>query len=519
MVITFGLLSAFFAVIVVVLHVAKRRQDVATFSNYAVGERSFSSWFVSMAYTNSWWPGSTFTAFVALAVTAGVIGLYALVYSVLGVLAMYFIARPVWRWGKQFDLRTQADLLSLRYNSPTTKLVASAISIIALMPWLVLGLIAMGTVIQWASLGQLSTADSILIGIVVLVIRQFWTVQMGMRGLILTDMVQGVVAYIGSAILCLGLILFYFDGLGNLGELSQAQLSLPDFGSASGGWYYFGIVAAGIIGSLCWPMIFTRIYTAGSVREVKKGALQTMVIGFVFYVLLMLVALCAAALPIAAKDPGSAFFAIAQDAGGTWLLGFALLIVFAASMGFVDGVTQTIGTQFANDVVGVIRPLRDKQELYIAKGAMAVAAIVAAVVAYQIYAWPNLTGVAQLSYQAIIQLAVPIFAGLVWRRGNKTGAQAGLLTGIAVAIALSVPYIELGGAVPWLGGFGSGLVGLIINLVVYVGVSCARPSDQAELDRVDQLFAQARSRSIAHVPAGSAARTGGAAAGPVANPI
>ncbi|WP_020417289.1 sodium:solute symporter [Amycolatopsis sp. ATCC 39116] len=510
MIITFGSLALFFAVIVGVLHLTKRRRDIASFSDYAVGERSFSSWFVSMAYTNSWWPGSTFTAVFGLMVASGLVGLYFLVYSVLGVLAMYFIARPVWKWGKQFDLRTQADLLALRYNSPALKLVASAISVVALLPWLILGLIAMGAVIQWASLGHLSVADSILIGILVLVVRQFWTVQMGMRGLIMTDMVQGIVAYLGSAVLCLGLLFFYFDGLSNLDRLSESQLSLPGFGSENGGFYYFGIVAAGIIGSLCWPMIFTRIYTAASVQEVKKGSLQTMVIGFGFFVLLVAVALCAAPLPFAAKEPVSAFFAVSQDAGGTWLLACSLVVVFAAGMGFVDGVTQAIGTQVANDIVGVIRPLRDKQELYLAKGAMGVSAIIAAVIAYRIYDSPNLAGVTQLAYQAIIQLAVPIFGGLVWRRGTKAGAITGLLTGALVALVLTVPYMDVGGAVPWLGGLGSGLVGLVANLAVFVAVSIARPDDAAERHRVDQLFRTARSRTA---PAGPSAP------GPVTSPL
>ena len=495
MIVTFGALGVFFVVIVVVLHISKNRQSVATFSNYAVGERSFSSWFVSMAYTNSWWPGSTFTAVFGLTVASGVIGLYFLVYSVLGVLAMYFIARPVWKWGKKFDLRTQADLLDLRYNSRGLKLIGSAISVVALVPWLVLGLIAMGAVVQWASLGKLSDADSILIGIAVLVVRQFWTVQMGMRGLILTDMVQGIVAYIGSAILCLGLLIFYFGGISNMSKLTDAQLSLPGFGSDEGGLYYFGIVAAGIIGSLCWPMIFTRIYTAASVREVKKGSLQTMAIGFVFCVLLMFVALCAAPIPFAAANPVSSFFAIALDAGGTWLLAIALVIVFAAGMGFVDGVTQAIGTQVANDIVAVVHPLRDKQELYLAKAAMAVTAIVAAIIAYRIYDSPNLAGVTQLAYQAIIQLAVPIFGGLMWRKGNRDGAIAGLLVGAVIALALTVPYMDQGGAVPWLEGLGSGLVGLVANLVVFVAVSLLRASDREELQRVDQLFESAREPS------------------------
>ena len=39
-------------------------------------------------------------------------------------------------------------------------------------------------------------------------VRQIWTVQMGMRGLVITDLVQGIVAYGGSALLCLGLLWF-----------------------------------------------------------------------------------------------------------------------------------------------------------------------------------------------------------------------------------------------------------------------------------------------------------------------
>ncbi|MGP3943711.1 hypothetical protein [Streptomyces sp. 6N106] len=175
----------------------------------------------------------------------------------------------------------------------------------------------------------------------------------------------------------------------------------------------------------------------------------------------------------------------------------ALVMVFAAGMGFVDGVTQAIGTQIANDVVGVVRPLSDKQELYLAKAAMAVAALVAAVIAYLIYDSPNLTGVTQLAYQVIIQLAVPIFGGLIWRGGTKAGAISGLLTGSAVALVLTAPYMSVGGAVPWLEGFGSGLVGLIVNLIVYVVASCIRPNDRAEAERVAELFTAARAQGTA----------------------
>lgn len=493
MLITFGGLALFFGVVIVLLHFAKKKHDLSTFSNYAVGERSFSSWFVAMAYTNSWFPGAAFTAFFGLGVSHGVLGVYALVYSVLGVMAMYFIARPVWKWGKLFDLRTQSDLLALRYNNRGIKAVSSSISALALFPWLVLGLQTMGVVISWASLGQLSETTCILLGAAVIAIRQIWTIQMGMRGLVISDMIQGIVAYVGSSILCIGLLLFYFHGLSGVGDLSAARLSLPGFESPVGGWFYFSITASGIIGSLCWPMIFTRIYTGGSVREVKKGAIQTMVISVIFFGLMILVAMSASHLAFAAGDPQNAWFSVAQHAGGTWLLAAAVLIVFAAGMGFVDGVVQSLGTQVANDIVGVAVPLRDKQEIVVAKAAMAVFVLLALYFAYKTYNWPNLVNLAQLSYQAIIQLAVPIFVGLLWRRGNSIGALAGMVLGTTVAIGLTVPYFSQAGAIPWLAGIGSGLVGLLVNLVVYIACSYLVPVTRSEQRRVASLFERARS--------------------------
>jgi Na+/proline symporter len=441
----------------------------------------------------------------------GVINFFVVMYGILGVLAMYFIARPAWRWGKRFDLRTQSDMLALRYNSPGIKLTASVIGVVALFPWLVLGLQSMGGIIQWASLGKISLSASILIGVVVIAIRQIWTVTMGMRGLIITDMVQGIVAYVGASVLCVGLIIFYFHGTGGIQKLPEAYFSLPGFDSPIGGLYYFSLVAAGIVGSLCWPMIFTRIYTGKSVRAVKKGVLQTMTVGLVFSALLMIVGMSMGSIADLAARPQEAWYALSQSAGGTWLLAAALLVVFAATMGFVDGVTQAMGTNVANDIVGVVKPLRDKQEIVVAKASMIVFVILGVIVAYQTYAWSNLMNLGLLAYQAIILLAVPIFVGLFWRRGSKVAAAAGMLVGSVTAIALTIPYFTTAGSIPWLEGLSSGLVALAANAVVYVVCSYLFPNSAGEQAQIDELFAEAK----AGVPLPDTAPTHGPAGFPV----
>ena len=74
MIITFGLLALFFASVVLVLHV--NRVEDRDFTDYAVGGRSFSARYQAMSFLNTWYPGSMFTAFGALSVTAGVMSFY-----------------------------------------------------------------------------------------------------------------------------------------------------------------------------------------------------------------------------------------------------------------------------------------------------------------------------------------------------------------------------------------------------------------------------------------------------------
>ncbi len=59
MIFTFGLLAAFVAVVIAVPQIYKARDQ--SFSDYAVGGRSFGVKFQAMSFLNSWYPGAMFT--------------------------------------------------------------------------------------------------------------------------------------------------------------------------------------------------------------------------------------------------------------------------------------------------------------------------------------------------------------------------------------------------------------------------------------------------------------------------
>jgi Na+/proline symporter len=486
----FAVMAIFYGIVIGLLYYTRRRGHV-DFDEYAVGGRAYGPAFIGMSYVQSWFPGTMFIAFVSLGVGLGVLMYYCLAYSLLGLTAMYFMANRAWRWGHRYDLRSQPHLLELRYNSSAVKIVASVIGIIALMPWAILGLQAMALLFEVSTAGAWTLTTSLLVGIAVIVVRQYWTVRMGMRGLIVTDMLQGIVAYLVAAVVC---VVILADGSGpapysNLAHLPEKLSSLAGLsGTGYGPLYVFSLIGMGVIGALGWPTSFQRIYTANGVKSVKAGTVYAMGIAGIFYAALTIVTIAAATLPSVIDAPTKTWFTIVQAYGGVWLLGLGAVMVLGASMGHVDGIVQVCGTQIANDLVNHWKPLTDRQLTFTAKLGMAGYMAVCAVLAYATFNLARLQLLAQMSYYLIIQLSIPLFLGLFTKFGNKWGAVFGMISGSLVAIVLTTKWID---DIPALGSLTAGVVGLIVNFVVFVIVSAVTGQTEEDKKRVDNLFLEA----------------------------
>lgn len=493
--ITFGLIGAFIIGMLIVLY--STHHQSGSFSDYAVGGRSYGPFYIAMCYTNSWWPGAVFTAFFAMNVS-GVIGLYGVVYATLGVTAMYFMANRAWIWGKRFNLNTQPDLLGMRFNSAMVKRVASLIGIICVFPWVVLGIQALAMLIEFASFGQWGVKTCLVLGVVLIFIRQYWTVSMGMRGLIMTDVYQGIIAYGGSAVIFIILMFGSDASFKNIAELPMNMLIVPGAnGSDYGLLYMFSIIFTGVIGAMCWPMSFQRIYTASGVRAVKQGTLLTLLFVGGFYAVLCLYALAVSQSPVVQNDPQKGMFYSFLNTGGIWLLGIALVIKLAASIGHVDGCVQVCGTQFANDLATWKKPKTDRQLTILAKCGMVVFILLSSILAYYTFNFSRLQLLAQISYQGIIQLAVPLFFGIFSKFGNKQGALAGMISGILVSIILTAFFPD---DIRTLGSVTSGIVGLLINVIVFITCGFLIKKDANEQARVDALFEKKTPTVVADVP-------------------
>lgn len=506
MLVMLGMIAAFFLAIIVVLYVTLKKSR--SFDDYAVAGRSFGPWYVAMSYVNSWWPGTVFISFAGITVTSGVFGFYGLAYATLGLAFMYFMATRAWRWGKKYNLVTQPDLMRLRYGSKAVGVIASIIGVIAILPWAVLGMQALATVFSLASGGTWPIVVCLLVGLGAVLVRQIWTVRMGMRGLVYTDMLQGIFAYVVAAVVCVWLLVAPDSptNWSNLSTVADSLLKVPGDGGTYGPLYMGCNILAGVLGAMCWPMSFVRIYTAKSVASVKKSTNYAILIAGGFYLLLTIVMLAATNIGDVVANPQAGWTTLLSDYGGVWLLGLGLVMIFAGSIGHIDGSIQCAGTQIANDIIGSKVKLDDHQKTWTSKACMVAFVIVAAVVAYFTNGMDRLQLLAQMSYSGIIQLSVPLFLGLFFKFGNKQGAITGMLVGFAIAAGLTAVFPD---DIPMLGSVTAGIVGLVVNLVLYVAVSKLTKTSQVEKLRVEELFEVA----VGHkVKAGAGAPEGAAAA-------
>ena len=477
--VTLGLPALLFALVVVVLQRTHRADR--DFSDFTVAGRSFGGFAQAMAFFNTYQPGTVFVAFFAFTATNGVVGMN--ISTMLAPIVMFLMADRVWTWGATHDLKTQPDLLALRFDSRAVRVVAALVGIAGLYPWMVLGMQSLGAVFHALTFGRLGFTSSVVLGVVVMSVRQVWTIRMGMRGIVVSDVVQGIVAYMLGSVLCLGLIAWLVARGTGFSAVPPARLALP--GPESGQpLLFFSLTLLPVLSSLCWPDLFVRLYTGSGVASVKRSAAYCAPLSFVFVSSLGVLALLAGTRPDIAAAPQDGWFTLSLAAGGPVVLALAGTIVFAASMGNIDATVQSCGAQVANDIVAALRsrPMSDRALRTASQVAMAAITLSAAAIAC--LPLPSLFSVALFAFQIMVQLSVPLYFGIFTKLGGRWSALGAMTIGIATVCGLQVLY-PLG--IPWAWGLTSGAVALALNLAAYLGLALL-PRSEREQRRLEALF-------------------------------
>lgn len=173
-----------------------------------------------------------------------------------------------------------------------------------------------------------------------------------------------------------------------------------------------------------------------------------------------------------------------------WVIALVAAGGLAAALSTAAGLLLVISTSVSHDLVKKqwLPDLSEKGELWIARGAAMLAVLVAGY--FGIHPPDFVAAVVALAFGLAASSFFPaIFLGIFYKRMNKEGAIAGMITGLGITVFYMMRY-KLG----WIGGpttaddwwfgispEGFGTVGMIINFVVALVVCHFTPAPPAEI--------------------------------------
>jgi Na+/proline symporter/CheY-like chemotaxis protein len=484
-------------------------------------------------YCTSW----TFFGSVGLASRTG----YDFVTIYIGPMVMIGLCWPliirIVRLAKAQNITSIADFIAARYGK--SQAVAATVALIAIMgtiPYIALQLKAvsasLGTIL--AQISDSPGGTQPVLGDIALFVAfamATFAVLFGTRHIDATEHQDGLMLAIATesivklvAFLAVGVFVtfFMFDGPAHLFSRAMEQ---PKIAAVVAREPQLGSLIVMTLLSLCAIVLLPRQFHVTVVENNSEAEIRRAAWLFPLYLILInlfVIPIAIAGLmtfPQAKVDSDMFVLALPLAAGSDVLTITALVGGLSAATAMVIVETVALAIMVSNDLVAplvlprrdaYITDRRDMGALLLAVRRLAIFAILfLAYTYYRSAREAQLAAIGLLSFAAIAQLAPAFFAGLFWRRGNASGAIAGMTVGVLVwAYTLLLPNFADIGIVghqilshgPWglallrpQALFGTDLPPLVhgcvwslsLNLIAYTAFSLARAPASIERLQAD----------------------------------
>lgn len=402
--------------------------------------------------------GTTMTAFALVGSTGEAfkegIGVYGMLASSSGIihsLCFFLIGVKIYGFGRKYGYSTQIQFFRDRLESDFVGVLLFPILVALIIPYLLIGVMASGTVIQTMTAGAFANEGifessnkafaggippqlgSAIICVVVLIYVFFG----GMRGTAWANtfqtmvfMVLGVVTFVLIANKIGGGVSL-LESLQNISSKVDTEHTTREAMSRSKFFTYLLIpLSVGM-----FPHLFQHWLTARSVNSFKLSVVCHpifILIVWVPCVLLGIWATAPGAMPEALQSsirPNAVLPALVKIHTSPMMGGLLTAGILAAVMSSLDSQFLCIGSMFTNDVVehyvGKDR-ISDKAQVWLAR--LFVVIIVAVVYFISLQGYTSVFSMGVWCFSGFASLFPVVFAALYWRRLTAAGAISAILT-------------------------------------------------------------------------------------------
>ncbi|MEH7222624.1 sodium:solute symporter family protein [Bacillus sp. JJ1566] len=459
--------------IVASLYIAylSRSEKQVNMEGYFLGNRKMNGFVSALSYSATTYSAFMMVGLAGLTYRGGVGALGFEIIYFMGVSLVAFFGPRFWIVGKKYGYVTPSEMLGDRYDDKRVAAIISISSCLFLIPYSAVQLAGVGYLLEGMTDGGISFTTGAILATVLAIV---FTYISGIRSVMWTDSLQALVMIISSTLVVIVLV----NALGGFGSFfNELRTSHPDSLTVPGNGFFsfptfLSLTIPWIFFSLSNPQVSQRLYMPSSLGSLRKMLMGFLVFGFVYTIVSVMWGYSALLLFPGLENPDVATPSLLSSNHVPVALGVIVMVsIMAAAISTIDSILLTLSSLFARDVYGISSKGKDElKQLKIGKFVIPIIAILA-------------YGFAELQLDLIAVLSVASSAGLIvvvpaiigtffWKRGTAAGVMSSVIISGILVIVLEAMKLK-----PF--GYGSGVWGLLLSIVLFVGVSLAtRPPEK-----------------------------------------
>ncbi|MEM8662085.1 MAG: sodium:solute symporter family protein [Pseudomonadota bacterium] len=419
-------------------YLANRARREASLKDYylAGGSLGVVGMFFTLYATQ--YSGNSFFALPGKAYREGIMAT-AFIVGIMSVVLVYLTYAPrLHRIAKQQQFISVGDFIRWRYDSTALLVTVNTIFLVTLITFILGNLKAVGLLLDTATAGMIPFTAGIIL---VCLIMAIYETLGGMRSVVWTDIIQGLMLMSGSLLIFVSLLIARDDGVMNqptqllaaTGEFFAQPLLTIEL---------FSLIALFAFGAGVYPQAIQRVYAARSVGVLKRSYLFMFFMPLVTTAPLFLIGMSAADWfpDLQGSDTEQVvIYAIGDllEGGGylRWLLPLYLGAAIAAIMSTIDSALLTMGSIINKDMIASKRPGLSQSRLH--QLGILLTWIMMATMAFLAITLPNsIWSLLVLKLEIVIQVFPTIIAGVYGIAVRPRTLVIGLLCGCAAAVCL-----------------------------------------------------------------------------------
>jgi len=337
----------------VLLGLFARRRAVAGAEDYFLASRSVSWFHLGLTIFATWFSTFAFLGLPGFYYSRGV-GWYltTVIYLLSAPLMAWFIGRKIWLLGRERGYITPADLLADYYRIKGVRLLVALVSILALVPYCLIQFVGVGKVIAAATGGALPYSLGIIL---VASVTAFYSIFGGVRAIVWTDILQGVLFL---SVILFGAAIAYLYAGGLVEGYAKSVAVRPDIfvlDPVDSG-PIFTLAFIWTLGFVVLPHLWQRAYMARSAQAFSGGIVMFSLLSAVLIIGTMLMGTLGIPLISGLEDPDKFVPALYQQYA-TFALPLLVLATFAAGMSTIDSQLLSASSVLVHDIC---KPLMGK---------------------------------------------------------------------------------------------------------------------------------------------------------------